>query len=83
MQVKTVKPHVLLGLSGVGRLFTPEVLAAMKNEQVKRPAVFPMSNPTKNCEHTPQYTNPSIPAYTVLFSAVLYSTVLHHLPLKA
>uniref|UniRef100_A0A804PAE3 Malic enzyme n=1 Tax=Zea mays TaxID=4577 RepID=A0A804PAE3_MAIZE len=51
--VKKVKPHVLLGLSGVGGIFNEEVLKAMKESDSPRPAVFAMSNPTTKAECTP------------------------------
>lgn len=50
--VKKVKPHVLLGLSGVGGIFTKEVLEAMRDSDSSRPAIFAMSNPTMNAECT-------------------------------
>lgn len=50
--VKAVKPDVLLGLSGVGGIFSKEVLEAMRQSTCSRPAIFPMSNPTKNAECT-------------------------------
>ncbi|XP_015901716.1 NAD-dependent malic enzyme 59 kDa isoform, mitochondrial isoform X1 [Ziziphus jujuba] len=50
--LKKVKPDVLLGLSGVGGIFNEEVLKAMKESTSNRPAIFAMSNPTKNAECT-------------------------------
>uniref|UniRef100_A0A7N1A639 Malic enzyme n=2 Tax=Kalanchoe fedtschenkoi TaxID=63787 RepID=A0A7N1A639_KALFE len=50
--VKKVKPHVLLGLSGVGGIFHKEVLEAMRDSDSARPAIFAMSNPTMNAECT-------------------------------
>ncbi|KAM7472168.1 hypothetical protein LguiA_010351 [Lonicera macranthoides] len=50
--VKKVKPHVLLGLSGVGGIFNEEVLKAMQASNSIKPAVFAMSNPTMNAECT-------------------------------
>ncbi|XP_047314944.1 NAD-dependent malic enzyme 59 kDa isoform, mitochondrial [Impatiens glandulifera] len=50
--VKKVKPHVLLGLSGVGGIFNEEVLKAMQQSDSKKPAIFAMSNPTNNAECT-------------------------------
>jgi len=50
--VRQVKPDVLLGLSAVGGLFSKEVLEAMKGSTSTRPAIFAMSNPTKNAECT-------------------------------
>ncbi|GKU88214.1 hypothetical protein SLEP1_g2504 [Rubroshorea leprosula] len=61
--VKKVKPHVLLGLSGVGGIFNEEflssfsynkkhVLKAMRESDSKKPAIFAMSNPTLNAECT-------------------------------
>ncbi|KAL5718402.1 malate dehydrogenase (decarboxylating) [Ranunculus cassubicifolius] len=50
--VEKVKPHVLLGLSGVGGLFTEEVLRAMRKSDSCRPAIFAMSNPTTKAECT-------------------------------
>nr|ANW46673.1 NAD-dependent malic enzyme [Annona cherimola] len=50
--VKKVKPHVLLGLSGVGGIFNEEVLKAMRESDSPRPAIFAMSNPTMNAECT-------------------------------
>ncbi|KAK9757981.1 hypothetical protein RND81_01G198400 [Saponaria officinalis] len=50
--VRKVKPDVLLGLSGVGGIFTEEVLKAMRGSESPRPAIFAMSNPTLNAECT-------------------------------
>ncbi|XP_077241779.1 NAD-dependent malic enzyme 59 kDa isoform, mitochondrial-like [Tasmannia lanceolata] len=50
--IKKVKPHVLLGLSGVGGVFDEQVLKAMRESDSPRPAVFAMSNPTMNAECT-------------------------------
>ncbi|KAF5733018.1 NAD-dependent malic enzyme 59 kDa isoform mitochondrial [Tripterygium wilfordii] len=50
--VKKVKPHVLLGLSGVGGIFHEEVLKAMRKSDSPKPAIFAMSNPTMNAECT-------------------------------
>jgi len=47
--IKKVKPNVLIGLSGVGGLFTSEVLAAM-NASDTSPIIFPLSNPTSRSE---------------------------------
>ncbi|XP_052191895.1 NAD-dependent malic enzyme 62 kDa isoform, mitochondrial [Diospyros lotus] len=52
--VKQVKPDVLLGLSAVGGLFSKEVLEALKGSTSTKPAIFAMSNPTKNAECTPE-----------------------------
>lgn len=50
--VKKVKPHVLLGLSGVGGIFNEEVLKAMRESDSSKPSIFAMSNPTLNAECT-------------------------------
>lgn len=47
--VRRVKPTVLIGLSGAGRIFTHEVLKAAA-EGVERPVVFAMSNPLSKSE---------------------------------
>jgi len=46
-----VKPTLLLGLSGVPKLFTEDVIRTMA-KHVERPLIFPMSNPTSRCEAT-------------------------------
>ncbi|KAJ0739899.1 NAD-dependent malic enzyme 59 kDa isoform [Helianthus annuus] len=50
--VKKVKPHVLVGLSGVGGIFNKQVLKAMRDSDSPKPAIFAMSNPTDNAECT-------------------------------
>ena len=54
-----MKPTALIGLSGAGPIFTPEVLTAM-GEINERPIIFPMSNPTHkleaNAQDTQKYT---------------------------
>ncbi|KAK8593156.1 hypothetical protein V6N13_043233 [Hibiscus sabdariffa] len=52
--VRQVQPDVLLGLSAVGGLFSKEVLEALKGSTSTKPAIFAMSNPTKNAECTPE-----------------------------
>ncbi|GAA0069610.1 NAD-dependent malic enzyme [Clostridium sardiniense] len=47
--IRTVKPTVLIGTSGVPGAFTKEVVRAMA-EINERPAIMPISNPTRLCE---------------------------------
>eukprot|EP01041_Mallomonas_annulata_P003236 gene3236-6404_t len=49
--VKKVKPHILLGLSGIGGIFTEEICIEMAKVNEK-PIIFPMSNPSSNAECT-------------------------------
>ena len=44
-----MKPTVLIGLSGAGPLFTPDILTAM-GEINEQPIIMPMSNPTYKAE---------------------------------
>ncbi|KAK9904347.1 hypothetical protein WJX75_009960 [Coccomyxa subellipsoidea] len=47
--VRRVKPTVLVGLAGAGKLFTEEVLTLM-GQNNERPIIMPMSNPTHKME---------------------------------
>lgn len=66
--VKQVKPDVLLGLSAVGGLFSSEVLEALKGSTSTRPAIFAMSNPTKNAECTPDE------AFSILGDNIIFAS---------
>ncbi|KAL6981389.1 malate dehydrogenase (decarboxylating) [Sarracenia purpurea var. burkii] len=66
--VRQVKPDVLLGLSAVGGLFSKEVLEALKYSTSTRPAIFAMSNPTKNAECTAEE------AFSVLGENVIFAS---------
>ncbi|MFA6408563.1 MAG: NAD-dependent malic enzyme [Gammaproteobacteria bacterium] len=61
--VKHVKPTILIGCSGVGGIFTEEIVKEMA-KHTARPIIFPLSNPTANCEATPEnlikWTNGSV-----------------------
>mmetsp|Transcript_14763 Transcript_14763/g.36712 ORF Transcript_14763/g.36712 Transcript_14763/m.36712 type:complete len:650 (+) Transcript_14763:38-1987(+) len=55
--VRRARPSVLLGLSGIGQLFTAELMrhvAESASAAGFRPLIFPLSNPTSNSETTPQ-----------------------------
>lgn len=47
------KPSVLLGLSGVAGLFSREIVTDLAGFHAQ-PIIFPLSNPTDNCEANPQ-----------------------------
>lgn len=49
--IEKVRPTILLGLSGVGGLFTEEVVRLMAQIN-ERPIIFPLSNPTSKAECT-------------------------------
>ncbi len=51
--VTHAKPSVLIGLSGVAGLFNEAIITSVAQHH-KHPIIFPLSNPTDNCEVTPQ-----------------------------
>ena len=50
--VKKIKPTTLIGCSGMSGAFTDDVIQSMASA-VKTPIIFPLSNPTENCERPP------------------------------
>lgn len=50
--VKNVHPTVLVGVSGQAEVFTEEIVREMASH-VKRPVIFPLSNPTSHSEAAP------------------------------
>jgi len=51
--IEQARPGVLLGLTGVSGLFNEPIVRHMA-ENAERPIIFPLSNPTSNCEAIPQ-----------------------------
>jgi malate dehydrogenase (oxaloacetate-decarboxylating) len=51
--IEQARPTVLLGLTGVSGLFSEPLVRHMA-ENADRPIIFPLSNPTSNCEAIPQ-----------------------------
>lgn len=51
--VKNVHPTLLIGTSGQAGIFTEEIIREMATH-VKRPVIFPLSNPTALSEATPE-----------------------------
>ncbi|WP_394175036.1 NAD-dependent malic enzyme [Thalassotalea litorea] len=51
--IENIKPTVLVGVSGVGGLFTEQVIKSMKLGCTK-PIVFPLSNPSRQVEARPE-----------------------------
>jgi len=51
--VRQAKPTVLFGVSGQPGVFTEEIVRAMA-KHTDRPMIFPLSNPTANCEARPE-----------------------------
>jgi malate dehydrogenase (oxaloacetate-decarboxylating) len=50
--IRHANPGVLIGLSGAAGLFTEPLINAIAARHA-RPVIFPLSNPTANCEATP------------------------------
>jgi malate dehydrogenase (oxaloacetate-decarboxylating) len=51
--VRCAKPDILIGVSGQAGLFTEQVIREMK-KHCELPVVFPLSNPSRQVEATPQ-----------------------------
>jgi malate dehydrogenase (decarboxylating) len=73
--VKNVRPDVLIGLTGIGGLFTKEVLEALKESTCVRPVVFAMSNPTSNAECTADQAFNTVGHHIIFASGSLFPDV--------
>ena len=51
--IRNVRPDVLIGVTGQFGFFTEEIVREMA-DSIDRPCIFPLSNPTANCEAMPE-----------------------------
>ncbi|WP_027158097.1 NAD-dependent malic enzyme [Methylobacter luteus] len=51
--ISNAKPTVLIGLSGIAGIFNEPIIKAMARSN-RHPVIFPLSNPTANCEAIPE-----------------------------
>lgn len=51
--MEKVRPTILIGVSGCARVFTEKAIRTMA-KYAPRPIIFPLSNPTANCEAVPE-----------------------------
>ncbi|CAI5515740.1 unnamed protein product, partial [Closterium sp. Naga37s-1] len=73
--IKAVQPHVLFGLSGKHHLFDKDVLRAVKNSGVPRPAILPLSCPANHSECTAQQAFEAVGPNALFLSGVSYPSV--------
>lgn len=81
--INCAKPDILIGVSGQSGLFTEEVVRAMK-QHCSLPIIFPLSNPSKQVEATPQqvieWTNGEVVVATGSpFEPVIFKDKIFHI----
>ncbi|EDQ87574.1 uncharacterized protein MONBRDRAFT_33221 [Monosiga brevicollis MX1] len=79
--VDGVQPTILLGLSGVGGLFTEEVVKSMATH-VEHPVIFAMSNPTNLSECTAEQVFEWTDGRVTFASGSPFGPVTRHSPSK-
>ncbi len=75
--VSHAKPDVLIGVSGVPGLFTKEIVKTMA-EQHKLPIIFPLSNPSKRVEATPEEVIHWCDGEVIIATGSPFDPVLHN-----
>ena len=74
--IDALKPHVLIGATGVGGTFTQQVIERMSAIN-DRPVVFALSNPTSNAECTAQQAYQWSDGRVIFASGSPFSAVSH------
>ncbi|WP_425147269.1 NAD-dependent malic enzyme [Deinococcus sp.] len=77
--VQNARATALLGLSGVCGLFNQAVIEAMSHNS-QRPIIFPLSNPTANCEALPEEIVRWAGPGTIMASGSPFADVPHRTP---